>query len=179
MYKRQYLHSTDLELMHDGTTAEACPTCPGGGDQVNSEQIVGLRFNNVQIPRGAAISSAHIGFEIDEVNNEVNELGVTGSADPVVIAIYAEYSGSASPPTETAFDLSSRPPTRSSVTWSPPISTDPEFADSWGTVGGVVSTPSVVKILEEVTSHPAWRPGNSLMILFGHCLLYTSPSPRD
>ena len=34
-----YLHSTDLELMHDGTTAEACPTCPGGGDQANSFEV--------------------------------------------------------------------------------------------------------------------------------------------
>jgi hypothetical protein len=26
-----YLDSTDLELMHDATAAESCPSCPGGG----------------------------------------------------------------------------------------------------------------------------------------------------
>ena len=156
-----YLASTDLELMHDETTAEACPTCPGGGADAGSEQVVALRFNNVQIPRGAAISEAHVGFEIDEVNEPQ-------SSDPVVIAIWGEYSGDASPPTDAAFDLSSRPPTDMSVTWSPPSSTDADFVSTWGTVGGLVATPSIVKILEEITSHPAWRPGNSLMILFGH-----------
>ena len=85
-----YLVSTDLELMHDSTTAEACPSCPGGGDQVHSEQVVGLRFNNVQIPRGAKLSEAHIGFEIDEVND--------ASSERVVIGIYGEFSGNAAAP---------------------------------------------------------------------------------
>lgn len=154
-----YLTSTDLELMHDATTAEACPSCPGGGSTVGSEQVVALRFNNVQIPRGAAITEAHIGFEIDEVNEPQSSL-------PVVIGIYGEYSGDAAPPADVAFDLSRRPNTERAVTWSPPAAeAEP---DTWGTVGGVVSSPSVVGILEEITSHPAWRPGNSLMFLFGH-----------
>lgn len=154
-----YLTSTDLELMHDETTAEACPSCPGGGSSVGSEQVVALRFNNIQIPRGAAIAEAHIGFEIDEVNEPQSSL-------PIVIGIYGEYSGDAAPPADVPFDLSSRPNTERAVIWSPSAAdTEP---DTWGTVGGVVNTPSVVGILEEITSHPAWRPGNSLMFLFGH-----------
>ena len=79
-----YLASTDLELMHDETTAAACPTCPGGGADAGSEQVVALRFNNIQIPRGAALTEAHVGFEIDEVNEPQ-------SSDPVTIAIWGEY----------------------------------------------------------------------------------------
>jgi hypothetical protein len=154
-----YLTSTDLELMHDETTAEACPSCPGGGSAAGSEQVVALRFNNVQIPRGAGLSEAHIGFEIDEVNEPQSSL-------PVVIAIYGEYSGNAAEISGRQFDLSSRPPTDMAVTWSPAGSS--EEPETWGTVGGVVSTPSLVNVIEEITSHPAWRPGNSLMILFGH-----------
>ena len=126
-----YLASTDLELMHDETTAAACPTCPGGGADAGSEQVVALRFNNIQIPRGAALTEAHVGFEIDEVNEPQ-------SSDPVTIAIWGEYSGDAAAPTAAAFDLSSRPPTDMAVTWSPPSSTDPNFVTTWGTVGGVV-----------------------------------------
>jgi hypothetical protein len=167
-----YLDSSDLELMSDG-----------------GEQVVGLRFKGVRIPRGAMIAEAHIGFEIDEVNDMSN--------DPVVIAIYAEYSGNAAPiQTDAAFSLSSRPPTHSSVAWSPPTASTED--ETWGVVGGVVATPSIVSILHEVTSHrlnvtvylmlinmtvyplnmtvyplkvtshPAWRPGNSVVILFGH-----------
>jgi hypothetical protein len=151
-----YLESTDLELMDDETTAQDCPSCPGGGTTLGTEQVVGIRFNNILIPKGAALTEAVINLQIDEVTE--------ASALPVKIAIYGEYAGSAAPITDLDFDLTLRPPTKRSVIWMPPDSTDA----NWGTVGASVQSASVVHILQEIVSHPAWKEGNSVMFLMGH-----------
>ena len=89
-----YLDSSDLELMSDG-----------------SEQVVGVRFENVNIPQSAVLASARVTFEVDEVQD--------ASADRVVVAIFAEDADNAAPISGTAFDLSTRTPTKQSVIWSP------------------------------------------------------------
>ncbi|MCB0562611.1 MAG: hypothetical protein KDD09_26850, partial [Phaeodactylibacter sp.] len=57
------LTSSDLELCTDGLI-----------------QLVGLRFNNLNIPQGAFITSAYIQFEVDETNND----------DPCNVTIYGQ-----------------------------------------------------------------------------------------
>src|SRR5690606_412792 len=50
---RMDINSSDLELCTDGPV-----------------QLVGLRFNNLNIPQGASIVSAYIQFETDETGND-------------------------------------------------------------------------------------------------------------
>ena len=56
-----YLTSSDLELVFDG-----------GGDQT-----VGMRFNGVDIPQGAAILNAFVQFKVDETPSNLTNLMMT------------------------------------------------------------------------------------------------------
>ena len=57
------LTSTDLELVYDV-----------------SNQVVGMRFNNVNIPKGAAITNAYIQFTVNEAQSEATSLLIQGQA---------------------------------------------------------------------------------------------------
>ena len=56
--------SSDLELVDDN------PTRPG--------QTIGLRFNGLDIPQGAIITSAYIQFQVDEVDTGAATLQIHG-----------------------------------------------------------------------------------------------------
>ena len=83
------LGSSDLELVMEA-----------------SAQIIGIRFTNITIPQGAAITSAYVQFTVDEGNSDVTSLTVKGQA-------------AANAPTFTATNgnISSRPLTTASVAW--------------------------------------------------------------
>jgi hypothetical protein len=57
--------STDLDMMVDGTTAQAA---------------VGLRFPNLTVPPGATIQSAYVQFRVDETGSSATSLLVQGQA---------------------------------------------------------------------------------------------------
>ncbi len=59
-----YLNSTDLELVTDGSNL----------------QIVGLRFNGLNIPHGAIVTNAYIEFQVDEVQSEQTSLNIFAQA---------------------------------------------------------------------------------------------------
>ncbi len=125
------LASTDLELVNDG-----------------SDQVVGIRFNGLAIPRGAPIVNAYVQFAVDEATTGTAALTVAGSAAD-------------SPPTFTALsgDVSKRARTVASVAWSPP---------DWPTVGAVASaqrTPNLGAVIQEIVDRPGWSSGNSLVLL--------------
>lgn len=82
--------SSDLELVTDGS----------------NRQIVGIRFQNVAIPKNANIKNAYLEFEIDEAQSELTSLTIHGQAhdNPV------EF-------TESDNNISSRSKTSSSVDW--------------------------------------------------------------
>ncbi|MBN2372364.1 hypothetical protein JXL19_01060 [bacterium] len=88
--RRVTLNSNDLELVNDG-----------------SDQTVGIRFQNVQIPKGATITKAYIEFVINVSNNEATSLIIKGEA-------------SNNPPTfsTSTGNISNRVKTSASVSWS-------------------------------------------------------------
>jgi hypothetical protein len=86
-------------------------------DAVNrGQQSVGMRFQDIQVPRGSTITNAYIELEIDE----------TGSESTTLIS-YGEASDNPDTFTEIANNLSSRPKTSSSVNW--------DNIPQWNTVG--------------------------------------------
>ena len=85
------LGSSDLEIGAEG----------GGSDA----QLIGLRFLDIDIPRGATINSAHIQFTVDETDNETQ----TGP-----IQIFGELGDSLAFTSATG-DISSR--TRTAKLW--------------------------------------------------------------
>jgi len=124
---------SDLELVNDGST----------------NQIVGVQFSSVNIPKSATISKAYIQFECDEIS--------TGA---LTITIHGEDIDNPLPFTTTASDISSRVRTTASETWSP--------AD-WNTVderGGNQRTVEIKSIVQEIVKRTGWTPANSMTFIF-------------
>src|SRR5262245_62954810 len=93
-------NSDDAE--QDGTNVRL-----GGNDLHIGPNIVGLRFVNVGIPKGATIVSANVQFTASADDSAATTVAIVGIADP-------------NSPTfsNTANDISNRPSTPSSVPWS-------------------------------------------------------------
>jgi hypothetical protein len=125
------LTSTDLELVTDGTQV----------------QRVGVRFANVQVPSGAAVSRAWIQFQTDEV-----------STDAAALTLRAEALDSAPTYQSTSSNISSRPVTSASVAWSPP---------GWDVVGSRTTaqrTPDLATLVQAVVGRPGWAQGNAIAL---------------
>lgn len=85
------LTSSDLELIRDG-----------------SNQTVGIRFQDVDIPQGATVTGASIQFVVDEGD----------PTETTTLTIKGELADSADSFSNTTNDISSRTTTTSSVTWT-------------------------------------------------------------
>jgi hypothetical protein len=120
--------STDLEMTRE-----------------SSDQLIGLRFNALSIPRGATIRSAYIQFTVDETDDE-----------PTNLIIHGEMSAQASPFSTTAFNISQRERTVDSVIWSniPAWNTENE-------AGPDQRTPDLSSLIEAIINQPNWEAGNA------------------
>ena len=127
-----YPGSSDLELVVDRT----------------NNQKVGLRFNDVNIPNGAAIISAHVQFQVDE-----------SSSGPASINIQAEDSDN--PGTFVGNgNISARTLSGPTVNWQPP---------DWPTAGAAgpdQQTSNLATIIQELVNRGGWTSGNSLVLVF-------------
>ena len=132
---RMDVTSTDLELGSEG----------GTGD----DQLIGLRFRNVQIPVGSTIESASIQFHADETDAEITSLLIFGELEANPLAY-----------TTTNSDISSRTVTVESVAW--------DNIPEWDLVheeGPDQETPDISSIIQEIIDLGGWAPGNSLAIM--------------
>ncbi len=122
------LGSSDLELATDGSDA----------------QIIGMRFSNILVEPGETVSSASIQFTSDGA-----------SSDPVNLKIEGEKTVDSPFFTEADSNISSRPRTTASITWSPPDWT----AD---TAGAEQNTPDLATIVQEIIDMEGWASGNHM-----------------
>ncbi|NQX85096.1 MAG: T9SS type A sorting domain-containing protein [Flavobacteriaceae bacterium] len=128
------LTSSDLELIYDG-----------------GNQLVGVRFDNVQIPDGATLYRAYIQFTVDEDDSE---------EDPTDLVIHGELAQASTTFTDTANDISSRALTSNYVNWNE--------INLWETVGesGLNQrTPYVTNIVNEIVSQAGWTSGNAITFI--------------
>lgn len=124
------LTSTDLEITSDGA----------------NNQLVGIRFQNINIPQGSTILSARIQFTVDETDSVSTAVTISGQ-DVDNAATF----------TTGINDLSNRVLTTVSVAWN--------NVPAWNTVGqaGVDQrTPDVTNIVQEIVNRVGWSSGNSL-----------------
>ncbi len=107
---------------------------------------VGLRFTDVQIPRGVDITSASIDFVVKQT-----------SSDTASFNISAQNVDDAPAFTDTANDLSivSRPRTIASATWMP---------GNWNSIGETVRSVDISNVIEEVSSRANWCGGNDIAL---------------
>ena len=132
--KRVRTDSSDLELVHDVDAGE--------------KQLVGLRFDNVQIPQGADILEAVVQFQVDEPDAGAIHLDIAGEL---------ENDAASFRPRDR--NLSNRRQTQATVNWTPPV---------WNTVGQAgpdQQTPDLSTIIQEIVDRQGWQYGNALALL--------------
>eukprot|EP00966_Prymnesium_polylepis_P202706 4696307-Prymnesium_polylepis.1 len=135
-----YLDSSDIELMHDTWITP---------EWSEAEQVVGITFPGVDVPPWAQITSARVLFVVDEVRERVTT--------SFSIVIHGEAAANAALPSESSYDLSSRPLTAANATWQPAAS---------AVVGEDLRTADVSAIVNEIIRTPGWANGNRLCLLF-------------
>ncbi len=123
------LSSSDLELVKDG-----------------SNQIIGIRFRNLQLPQGAIINQANLEFEIDE----------TPSSSSITLNVYAQAHDDAPGFKSNKRDISDRTKSGAKVTWA--ISATPS-------VNQKLTSPDIKTLVQEIINRPGWIAGNDLVII--------------
>ena len=123
------LNSSDLELPRDG----------------NRQQLVGLRFNNVDIPKNAIITEASIEFEVDRTRNGAVSMNIQGQAHD-------------NPPTfqQNRWNISNRARTQT-VQWN----NLPVVAQN-----GKMLAENLEPIAQELVNRSGWESGNSMVFIF-------------
>nr|MBV6630769.1 VWA domain-containing protein [Oceanococcus sp. HetDA_MAG_MS8] len=123
------LSSNDLELGRDG----------------RREQLVGLRFNDIQIPQGGTVSEAVLTFTAKNRSSGNSSLRIT-----------AENTGDASGFSSSRDSISDRYAGRApgSVSWNP---------ENWTNRNGTYDSPDISALLQAVVNRPDWQPGNSVV----------------
>jgi len=112
----------------------------------STEQQVGVRFIDVNIPTDATINSAYIEFEIDKRRTETTNL-----------VIYGEKHANPTTFLSTANDITDRTKTTTSVAWS--SVTAPNKNDKLQTV-------DISSIVDEVIGEVGWAANNSMIFIF-------------
>ena len=126
--------SSDLELMHESGSIE---------------QLVGLRFQNVNIPQGATITSASIEFEVDR--KRTGDLAVRIYGEDIDSANYFIDSDNG--------NISDRTLTSASTVWS--ITSEPGPNAS-------LSTSDISTVVQEVVDRPGWAANNHMAFILKH-----------
>ena len=128
------LNSDDIELVYDNKTT--------------GNQVVGLRFNGIIVPKGAIVTNASIQFTVDEADNGTCNLTVKG-----------EYTANAQLFLNTTKNVSNRARTTASVSWNP------SKWSSAGSSGASQKSPDLKAIVQEVINSAAWNSGNSMVFI--------------
>ncbi|MGA1843834.1 MAG: PilC/PilY family type IV pilus protein [bacterium] len=123
------LYSDDLDLIRKQT-----------------DQTVGIRFQGINVPRGAWITTAYIRFEAAGTNSEATNLTIAG-----------ESTDDAGTFSNTSGDITRRSTTAASVSWN--------NVPAWSSVGERHSTPDLSVIVQEIVGRPGWEPGNDMVFI--------------
>ena len=112
-----------------------------------SVQTVGVRFPAVTVPRGATITNAYIQFSADESQSE-----------PTTLSLAAQAADNAATFTTTARNISTRPRTTATASWSPPPWTASD-------AGPAQRTPDLTPVVQQVVSRSGWASGNAMAFI--------------
>jgi 2',3'-cyclic-nucleotide 2'-phosphodiesterase / 3'-nucleotidase / 5'-nucleotidase len=129
------LGSSDLELGFETSLSQ-------------DPQLVGIRFRNIELPKGTKILSAYIQFTVDE--NDKNN-------NPFEQFIYIENNVNSAPFAATAFNLSSRNMVNDSVLWT--------GAGDWLTIGESGAnqrTSDLTVLVDSLINRADWEEGKTL-----------------
>ncbi|WP_062058708.1 Ig-like domain-containing protein [Aquimarina longa] len=128
-----YTDSSDLELVYDTSN-------------IFSFQKVGIRFQNIKIPQGATITSAHIQFTADESHHKRAELE------------FSLHNSDNSPPFSDENNVSGRNVVSPKIVWKP---------EPWnaGENTEKQKTPNLKKMIQQIINRAGWNLGNSMSFI--------------
>ena len=122
------LFSSDLELVNDG-----------------NDQMIGLRFTDIDIPQSTTIVSAYIEFETDEFFTDSTNLTING--EDIDSALSFSFSIN---------DISNRTRTSAAVSW--------DNVPIWS-VDSKQQTPDLSSIVQEIVDRPGWKADNPMSFI--------------
>ncbi len=136
-----YNSSSDLEMVYD--SYDFVSGTP------NAFQTIGLRFQNVNVPKGAKIDSAYIQFRSDETDSDSAFYLITAE-DADNSAVFEDSPNA---------NVTARTKVPYSVSWTPPAWT------STGQSEAEQRTPQLDSLLQLVVNRPNWKQGNSVSFI--------------
>jgi len=107
-----------------------------------SDQTIGLRFQEIDVPNAATILSAEIAFIAKGISDDTAEFTIKGIDDDNV----TQFSS-------TANDITDRTTTSASVAWIPP---------QWSVASESFKTSDITTIVQEIIDRGGWASGNSM-----------------
>ena len=110
--------------------------------------MVGIRWSGLKIPQGATITAARIQFTAADAQGGPCSITIQGQADDNA----STFGGRRN-------QISRRPRTAASTSWSP---------GPWGApgeAGSNESTPDLGAVIQEIVSRPGWSSGNALAVI--------------
>ncbi len=117
------------------------------GHQDQKNQLVGIRFNGLNIPQGVTITNASIQFQTDETHSGAASLMIEGEATDNALTF-----------TNANANISSRVLTVATIDWAPAPWT------TVGEAGAAQQTPNIAPIIQEIVERPGWSSGNALVV---------------
>ncbi len=128
------LNSSDLEMPYENA---------GKGNP----QVIGLRFVDIPIPKGAIIDKAFVEFTCDETKD---------GGLPVSLLIEGESNPNPVKFSEATNDITKRPRTTARTVWVPA---------NWTQVGQKDRTTEITAIVQEIIDMDGWASGNALVLI--------------
>ncbi|MEL7565680.1 MAG: metallophosphoesterase [Dehalobacterium sp.] len=139
----------DGSLDYDSSDLEICWESPNEADK--KDQLVGIRFAGLSIPKGAEITDAYIQFTVDEPDK---------SANPFNISIQAEASPNSAAFVNQPNTVSSRTKTEQAVSW-----TDAPLWTTEHAAGEDQRTPNLASLIQEIVDMDGWEEGNAISFI--------------
>ncbi|MCB0551693.1 MAG: T9SS type A sorting domain-containing protein, partial [Phaeodactylibacter sp.] len=118
-------------------------------DPDHGSQLIGMRFNNLNIPQGAQITNASIQFTVKKNDND----------NPCQLTIYGEANDDASGFSGSGHNISGRTGTNATVSWPPP-----EWTSS-NDDGPDQQTPNIAAIIQEIVNRGGYSSSSSIVLI--------------
>lgn len=135
------LTSSDLELVKDKT-----------------DQLIGVRFEDIKIPRGTKLRSAAIQFTTDEVSNVTTD---EVSNVPTELTVQIVDASNTTAFVDKKHNISSLALSQESISWKPqPWQTKDES-------GPAQRTPDLATLLQPIIDRPDWAAGQAVTFVIG------------
>jgi len=128
------LGSSDLEMPYENA---------GKGNN----QIIGLRFVGVGIPKGANVVNAYIEFTCDETKD---------GTLPVSLLIDGQKNPNPGQFAGTGNEISTKSRTTAKVVWAPV---------NWTAIGQKDKTSNIASVIQEIVNQDGWASGNALILM--------------